>query len=636
LLDSKGRYSAEDALRRSEEQYRTLFESMDQGFCVIEVLFDDTGRPNDWLFIEVNPAFERHNGLHDATGKRILELVPDIEPVWFERYGEVALTGKPLRFTQQSTALRRWFDVNAFRVGGNDEHRVAVLFTDATDLTLTEMALRESQHELKQFFDCIPTLAWVANADGWVTSYNQRWYKYTGKSAQEMEGWGWQTVHDPEVLPMVMERWTAAIANQEPFEMVFPLRGADGTFRHFLTRVEPVRNKQGEVVRWFGTNTDVDDMRRTRMNLAAERSRLSAIVENIPLGLVFADATGQITGGNAQAEKLMGHPILHSPDVESYREWVAYHPDGRRVEGREYPLARSLADGGVHQGEYLYERGDGRKVWLEFTSAPILGSEGNMIGAVVATSDIDARKRAEEALVRSEKLAIVGRMAATISHEINNPLEAVTNLLYLIRTEKDSEVVRTLARTAEDELSRVAHVVTHTLRFNRQSHAPATESLSKLLDSSLAIFEGRFRLKGVKLVREQSGPDGVLCFGSEVRQVFANLVGNALDAIDGGGVLFLRMKDQLHWRTGERGVRVTIADTGQGMSQTTLESLFQPFYTTKGASGTGLGLWVSREILERHHARVKVRSRQAPSGGGTVFYLWFPSTQRPKADASSR
>lgn len=635
-LDPSGIDGAGEAHLRSEEQYRLLFESMDEGFCVIELLFDANGKPNDWIFVAANAAFERHNGLHNAVGRRILELVPDIEPVWFERYGDVAMTGSPVRFVQQSTALRRWFDVNAFRLGGRETRRVGVLFTDATNRMVAETAVLESQRELKQFFDCIPTLAWVANADGWITSYNQRWYEYTGKTPQELEGWGWRSVHDPEVLPKVVERWSAAIRNQQAFEMVFPLRGADGVFRHFLTRAEPLRNEQGEVVRWFGTNVNVDEMRRTRLDLAAERSRLSAIVENIPLGLVFADATGQIIGGNKQAERLMGHPILHSPDVDSYREWIAYHADGRRVEGREYPLARSLTDGGVHRGEYLYQRGDGRKVWLEFTSAPVRSPEGTVIGGVVATTDIDARKRAEEALVRSEKLAIVGRMAATISHEINNPLEAVTNLLYLIRTEPSGEGVRALARAAEDELSRVAHVVTHTLRFNRQSNAPAYESLSTLLDSSLAIFEGRVRLKGVKLDWRRRGSDRVLCFGSEVRQVFANLIDNALDAVDTGGTLYLRVKEQRHRRSGDAGVRVTIADTGHGMSKETMESLFQPFFTTKGSSGTGLGLWVSREILDRHHGHVRLKSRQAETSGGTAFAVWLPSAQRPTAEARSR
>jgi signal transduction histidine kinase len=221
-------------------------------------------------------------------------------------------------------------------------------------------------------------------------------------------------------------------------------------------------------------------------------------------------------------------------------------------------------------------------------------------------------------------LALVGRLAATISHEINNPLESVTNLLYLIDRNSTDDTTRSFARMAQDELARVSHIVTHTLRFNRQSAGIGEERMSALLESSVAIYEGRLKNSGVSLYRQYADTERVLCSGSEIRQVFANLIGNAFDATKTGGQLILRTRDQRHWRTGQPGVRVSIGDTGQGIEQHARARLFEPFFTTKGDNGTGLGLWVSHEILNKHHALMRVKSRRTEGRSGTVFSIWFP------------
>lgn len=244
-------------------------------------------------------------------------------------------------------------------------------------------------------------------------------------------------------------------------------------------------------------------------------------------------------------------------------------------------------------------------------------------------TDITDRKLGEETLRKTEKLAVVGRLAATISHEINNPLEAITNLLYLIKTEGEREVadlgeLRGYVQTAQQELSRVSHVVTNTLQFNRQSTAATHERLSSLMESALGIYEGRLRVSEIRLLKRYDKQDAVLCYASELRQVFTNLIGNAFDATKKGGALALRTRRRPHWSTGKQGVSVLIRDTGVGMSAETLKHLFEPFFTTKGIHGTGLGLWVSRSILDKHHASSRIRSSQDPGNSGTCWYLWFP------------
>jgi len=245
---------------------------------------------------------------------------------------------------------------------------------------------------------------------------------------------------------------------------------------------------------------------------------------------------------------------------------------------------------------------------------------------LVETSE---RRRAEDALRRTEKLAAAGRLAATIAHEINNPLEAVTNLLYLIRRGKLDPASAEFADLAQLELARVSEITQQMLRFYRQSTLPSLSNISELLESVLTLHQGRVTSLHVEVVRRYMPDVKLLCFAGELRQMFANLIGNALDAmVPGGGRLLLRVR-----YAGMTGVRITVADTGSGMSPGVLRRIFEPFFTTKEAIGTGLGLWVSAEIVSKHNGKMRVRSRARGDDGkgGTVFTVFFPFGVEPGA-----
>ena len=263
---------AEEALRESEERYRTLFDTMTEGFALHEIITDDQGRPCDYRFLNVNASFERLTGLKrgDLLGKTVREVMPATESHWIETYGKVALTGEPMHLQNFAASLNRWYEAFAYRTSPG---RFAVIFSDVTERKRQEERLRENEQQFRTLAESIPNLAWWANGDGYLTWYNRRWYEYTGTTAQQMEGWGWQSVHDPHELPRVLQRWQASIASGEPFETEFPLRGRDGQFRWFLTRVLPLKDAGGRVVRWFGTNTDVTEVRQARQ--AAEAANVA-------------------------------------------------------------------------------------------------------------------------------------------------------------------------------------------------------------------------------------------------------------------------------------------------------------------------------------------------------------------------
>jgi signal transduction histidine kinase len=235
-------------------------------------------------------------------------------------------------------------------------------------------------------------------------------------------------------------------------------------------------------------------------------------------------------------------------------------------------------------------------------------------------------------LRKSEKLATAGRLAASIAHEINNPLAGVTNALYLaLLDESLNPSTKEFLQTAEQELRRVAHITTQTLRFHKQSNSPAPTDLCDVVDSVLALFGQRLKSKNILVHAECQRGAIATCFGDELRQVIANIVGNAVDAMPNGGDLRLRVKTRLSWAPGRpQGVKIVVADTGHGIAPQVLEHIFEPFVSTKETTGIGLGLWVSDGIVRKHNGTIRVRSKAAssktrPEPSGTVFTVFIPS-----------
>jgi signal transduction histidine kinase len=258
------------------------------------------------------------------------------------------------------------------------------------------------------------------------------------------------------------------------------------------------------------------------------------------------------------------------------------------------------------------------------------------VGAVMI--DTTERRRSEETLRRTEKLAAAGQLAASIAHEINNPLEAVTNLLFLLRTQvpRDSEAMR-FTEMAQHELARVSEIAQQTLRFYRPSTSPSVANVAEILDSILTLHSGRIHTLRVDVLRRYRDHVDLYCLSGALRQVFANLITNALDALNGGGRLLVRAGRSHCWKTGSPGVRVVVADTGTGIPDEVRGRIFEPFFTTKLATGTGLGLWVTHDIMDKHKGSIEVRSRSHQAGAdgsstsgsgtnssGTVFMLFFP------------
>lgn len=368
-----------------------------------------------------------------------------------------------------------------------------------------------------------------------------------------------------------------------------------------------------------------EELNKTLHALHAERSRLLSVVHQAPvLFCLLEGPQHRFTMANASYRKVVSNrEIVGKTIVEALPEAVE--------QGYLAMLDRVFTTGEpftAHGARFLIAPSEGQppeERVLNFVYQPLREDDGSISGIIVIGVDITDNKRAETALIQSEKLAAVGRLASTIAHEINNPLEAVTNLLYLARTTETMSEAQEFLELADQELRRMSAIATQTLKFNKQSSEARPITCVELISGVLDIYKGRIRNANITVEKRKRADRPVICFDGEIRQVLNNLVSNAIDAmLKSGGRLLLRSREATDWRTGRRCLALTVADTGGGISHEHQARIFEPFFTTKGPSGTGLGLWVSKEIVARHKGELRARSSQSPAHHGTVFTVFLP------------
>lgn len=357
---------------------------------------------------------------------------------------------------------------------------------------------------------------------------------------------------------------------------------------------------------------------------------LAAIVEDTDDAIFSKTLQGTILTWNKAAQAMYGY---HASEVIGQNVSILLPPERR--DEVEHILRRLQAGERIHHFETVRRTKDGRILHASLTISPVRDADGNIIAASTIARDVSHLKQAEEALRNSERLAVAGRMAATIAHEINNPIETATNILYLLaRNPSLDDAAREWVKTADQELHRVGQITRTTLGFYRErDSAVAPVNLAELLQSILNLYQRRLQSIGLHVDMRFETAATVPGIAGELRQVFTNLIANAIDALTIAGTrLVIRLYNSTDWRDlARRGVRVSIADDGPGMSATILANLFQPFYTTKGQQGTGLGLWVSRGIVSTHSGSIRVRSATGLRHG-TCFSVFLPATiSRPQS-----
>jgi PAS domain S-box-containing protein len=514
--------------------------------------------------------------------------------------------------------------------------RIAGVFSSAmetTDSYLAARRLRESEARAQRVLQSIGDAVIVTDAEKRVTRMNA--------VAEELTGWPARVALGrplKEIFRIISEASEQQI--ESPADKVERLGtvsdvpdhtlliASDGTRRSIEDSSAPIINQAGDLDGIVLVFRDISEKRlaeqereQMQLDLRARYFQLRAVYEtsSIALGMIdpvnfcFLRANQKLAEIlNQSIEEVVGaHVFDIAPNVKGLREALMTAASGTPVVGA------------VIEGE-LANSPDVHRYW-QVEYVPVFSDDGHVQMIASSSIEITAERQMQAALLQTEKLAAVGRLASSMAHEINNPLEAVTNLLYLARTSQDLAEVQGYLTTAEQELQRVALITNQTLRFHRQSTNPTPARCHELIASTLSVFQCRLRNSQVAVEQRNRPCRPVNCFDGEIRQVLNNLVGNGIDAMHAtGGRLLIRCREATQWSTGREGIVMTVADTGAGMSPAVQDKIFEPFFTTKGIGGTGLGLWVSHEIIERHHGSLRLRSSQNPGRAGTTFRLFLP------------
>ncbi len=500
---------------------------------------------------------------------------------------------------------------------------VMLIHEDVTDRVEREHALRASELRLKQLANTIPQLAWMADPAGWIHWYNDRWYDYTGTTPAEMEGWGWQSVHDPQTLSQVIEQWKHSLATGEPFQMTFPLRGKDGVFRPFFTLVAPLKDADGNVVQWFGTNTDVSPLQAAEEELRRAEARLRLATEAGEIGIWDWDITRNQVTWSDRVYRLHGlAPGEFGGRVEDFSALV--HPDDRADLAQK--IERAVAEAGGFSAEFRVKLPDGRVRWLSTWARTGRAHNGRAESMVGATISIDAYKTAEAALKESDRRK--DEFLAMLAHELRNPLAPVSTAAQLLglpglsadRVSRASEVIGRQVKHMSalvDDLLDVSRVTRGLVQVEKEAL-----DLKSVIDSAIEQVHPLIEARGHALTT-RIGDAPIAVHGDRTRlvQVIVNLLNNASKYTAQGGRIGLT--------TRVRGseVSITIDDNGIGIEPGLLPNVFDLFTQAartpdRSQGGLGIGLALVKSIVALHGGRVEARSDGL--GKGSAFTLTIP------------
>ena len=624
-VDVTHRVTVEERLRQQSELTRLIADNATSAIF----LLDESGRCQF-----SNPAAELMTGYStdDLEGQLLHDLVHSHHPDGTAISSEDCVI---LRSNREGRMIRDHEDMfcrkdgstfpvicNTKLVAENGRMIGAVMeVRDVTEARRAASEIAETQQRFRQLAESIPQLAFMAHPGGDIFWYNRRWYDYTGTTLEQMKGWGWEMVHDPDVLPSVVERWRSSIDQELPFDMVFPLRGSDGIFRPFLTRINPFRDDSGAITLWFGTNTDLSEERAQVEMVRRQQRELRAITDNSPDILARYDMHCRYVFVNAAIERATGIPVSEfigrtnrelgmSPYIcEMWESAIERVFESAEAETLEFNLE---VEGSIHHFQ-------GRMV-------PELGADGQIDFALAVVRDQTSEFLAHEALTSANRRK--DEFLATLAHELRNPLAPVRNGLEILRLQAGEEKgTLAIREIMERQIVTMSRLIDDLLDISRISLGKVelrrdAVGISTVIDEAIEVSRPLVDAAGHELVVE-GVHDGMLVHGDRTRlsQVIGNLLQNAAKYTPDAGRISLDIKQ------GDQQVEIRVADNGVGIPSDMLDRVFDMFTQIAGPGarsqgGLGIGLALVRQLVELHGGTVHAESDGL--GKGSTFILRLP------------
>jgi PAS domain S-box-containing protein len=479
----------------------------------------------------------------------------------------------------------------------------------------TEKALRASESRFRKLFESDLMGIGIPDRFGAFRESNDELLRMTGYTRADQDAGlvRWDVMTPPEYADLDAAHIAEAAERGSctPYEKEYIRK--DGTRVPILCGYALLEDSEDE---YIGFVVDLSDQKQAERELREREERFRILAESLPQLIWMTNGMGENIYCNRRYFDYFG---VTEAEVMSLGWKNLIHPDD--LEPTMAIWEHCVETGEPYLNEYRLRRKDGIYRYFLARAVPIKSDAAEVVRWIGSATDVHDQKLAEDALRRTEKLATAGRLAASIAHEINNPLTAVTNSLYLaLRDDSLRTDTKTYLQMAEQELRRVSHITTQSLRFHKQSNSAMRVDISELVESVMVLFGRRLADKNIQVESKCERGSSLTCFADEVRQVIANLISNALDATGAGGRIRVRVKST----QSPAGVRIVVADTGHGIEPRVLQHIFEAFVSTKGDTGIGLGLWVSDGIVRKHGGQIKVRSRHGGRYAGTTFRLFLP------------
>lgn len=651
--------TAKKQIEESEKQYRELADTLPQLVWKTDAAGDQTYASSRW---------EEYTGL-DLKNKDTFQKIlhPDDLKGITQAWTVSLSTGNTYKHQvrlKNKEGNYRWFYVHGEPVKnhkGEIESWIGA-FTDINEQKIAEATLIESKEQFNAMADNIPNLSWMARADGWIYWYNKKWYEYTGTIPEQMEGWGWQSVHDPEYLPDVMKSWQRSIESGQPFEMVFPIKGSDGLYRPFLTRVLPVKGKEGKIEQWFGTNTDItalkkfeaelreSEMRYRELSLSLEQKvsertfdlkkseeKFNNLFQFSPLGIVLAEIpSGRLINVNESYANLLGFSIDEMIGKSNQEMGII------NAERRE-ELTKVLTENGYLKGTELLLRGKSGKIIPVLASSQIvdIGNEKYFLSAI---TDITERKKAEEEIAQNNRDLVkmneeLTSFAYISSHDLQEPLRKIQMFSKRL-AEKEAAALsdngKDLFNRMINAAQRMQQLINDLLSYSKANNADRkleNTDLNKILDEVKEDLKEDIEDKHATIESSRMCEARIIPF--QFRQLMHNLIGNALKFSNPSRPPHIKISSEITMGTQldqekllpqANYCHISISDNGIGFDPQYREQIFgifQRLHNRSDYDGTGIGLSIVKKIVENHEGII---TAAGIPGEGATFEIYIPAT----------